>query len=81
MDLNYAEIIKAYFMIDLICLCSARRFSKTEDTSSSYSQKRCIAWFREYTSPDDPDTLGEFNDSRATLSFRVSNIAELTKYL
>lgn len=35
-----------------------RRFSKTEDTSSSFSQKRCIAWFREYTSPDDTDILG-----------------------
>jgi hypothetical protein len=40
--------------------CSVRRFSKTEDTSSSFNQKRCIAWFREYTSPDDPDMLGEF---------------------
>ncbi|XP_066999213.1 DCN1-like protein 4 isoform X1 [Anabrus simplex] len=37
---------------------SSRRFSnKTEDTSS-FSQKRCLAWFREYTSPDDPDMLG-----------------------
>jgi hypothetical protein len=43
-----------------IMCCSVRRFSKTEDTSSSFSQKRCIAWFREYTSPDDPDVLGEF---------------------
>ncbi|XP_046384843.1 DCN1-like protein 5 [Ischnura elegans] len=25
---------------------------------SSFSHKRCIAWFREYTTPDDPDTLG-----------------------
>jgi hypothetical protein len=38
--------------------CSVRRFSKTEDTSSSFSQKRCIAWFRDYTSSDDPDILG-----------------------
>ncbi|XP_011310289.1 DCN1-like protein 5 isoform X1 [Fopius arisanus] len=39
---------------------SARRCTKTEDVSStsSFSQKRCIAWFREYTVPDDPDTLG-----------------------
>jgi DCN1-like protein 4/5 len=41
----------------VVCF-SVRRFSKTEDTSS-FSQKRCIAWFREYTSPDDPDVLGE----------------------
>lgn len=25
---------------------------------SSFSHKRCITWFREYTTPDDPDTLG-----------------------
>lgn len=37
---------------------SVRRFSKTEDTSSPFNQKRCITWFREYTSPDDPDVLG-----------------------
>ncbi|XP_068980277.1 DCN1-like protein 4 isoform X2 [Bombus flavifrons] len=39
---------------------SARRYSKTEDvsTASSFSQKRCITWFREYTTPDDSDTLG-----------------------
>ncbi|KAK0170193.1 hypothetical protein PV328_010782 [Microctonus aethiopoides] len=38
----------------------ARRYTKTEDvpSASSFSQKRCIAWFREYTVPDDPDTLG-----------------------
>lgn len=36
---------------------SSRRHSKSEDPSS-FSQKRCIAWFREYTSPDDPDMLG-----------------------
>lgn len=23
-----------------------------------FSQKRCLTWFREYTTPDDPDTLG-----------------------
>lgn len=42
------------------CVCSARRYSKNEDVSnaSTFSQKRCIAWFREYTSPDDIDTLG-----------------------
>ncbi|XP_025075398.1 DCN1-like protein 5 isoform X1 [Pogonomyrmex barbatus] len=39
---------------------SARRYTKSDDVSnvSTFSQKRCIAWFREYTSPDDPDTLG-----------------------
>lgn len=39
---------------------SARRYTKTEDvsTTSSFSQKRCITWFREYTTPDDSDTLG-----------------------
>ncbi|KAL1403060.1 hypothetical protein pipiens_005828 [Culex pipiens pipiens] len=34
---------------------SSRRYSKVDD---AFSQKRCIAWFREYTTPDDPDTLG-----------------------
>ncbi|BES93925.1 DUF298 [Nesidiocoris tenuis] len=36
---------------------SDRRFSKTED-NSSFSQKRCLAWFREYTTPDEPELLG-----------------------
>lgn len=36
---------------------SGRRYSKSEDTSS-FSQKRCTSWFREYTSPDDPEVLG-----------------------
>ncbi|XP_044591756.1 DCN1-like protein SCCRO4 isoform X2 [Cotesia typhae] len=38
----------------------ARRYTKTEDVpaASSFVQKRCIAWFREYTPADDPDTLG-----------------------
>lgn len=34
---------------------SSRRYSKIED---GFNQKRCITWFREYTTPDDPDTLG-----------------------
>lgn len=40
--------------------CSARRYTRTDDVSSvsTFSQKRCITWFREYTSPDDPDMLG-----------------------
>ncbi|XP_035896864.1 DCN1-like protein 5 isoform X1 [Anopheles stephensi] len=33
----------------------SRRYSKSED---AFSQKRCLAWFREYTTPDDTDTLG-----------------------
>ncbi|KAK6631800.1 DCN1-like protein 4 [Polyplax serrata] len=36
---------------------SGRRVSKSEDTSC-FNQKRCLAWFHEYTSADDPDTLG-----------------------
>lgn len=44
----------------LFIFFSARRYTKTEDvsTTSSFSQKRCITWFREYTTPDDSDTLG-----------------------
>ncbi|XP_046425050.1 DCN1-like protein 5 isoform X2 [Neodiprion fabricii] len=39
---------------------NARRYTKSEDVSSasSFSQKRCVSWFREYTMPDDPDMLG-----------------------
>ncbi|XP_014479682.1 PREDICTED: DCN1-like protein 5 isoform X2 [Dinoponera quadriceps] len=39
---------------------SARRYTKNEDVSSAstFSQKRCSTWFREYTLPDEPDTLG-----------------------
>ncbi|XP_031777984.1 DCN1-like protein 5 isoform X7 [Nasonia vitripennis] len=38
---------------------SSRRHTKAEDgTNSTFSQKRCISWFREYTTADDPDTLG-----------------------
>ncbi|KAB0796428.1 hypothetical protein PPYR_10489 [Photinus pyralis] len=35
----------------------SRRFSRVEEIPS-FSQKRCLAWFREYTNPDDPDMLG-----------------------
>ncbi|XP_030752526.1 DCN1-like protein 5 isoform X2 [Sitophilus oryzae] len=35
---------------------NSRRSSRLEETS--FSQKRCLAWFREYTTPDDPDSLG-----------------------
>jgi len=31
---------------------------RRHDVSQQFSPKRCITWFREYTSPDDPDTLG-----------------------
>uniref|UniRef100_A0A1A9WRG8 Defective in cullin neddylation protein n=1 Tax=Glossina brevipalpis TaxID=37001 RepID=A0A1A9WRG8_9MUSC len=34
---------------------TTRRHIKAEDT---FSHKRCLAWFREYTNPDEPDTLG-----------------------
>ncbi|XP_054271408.1 DCN1-like protein 4 isoform X1 [Macrosteles quadrilineatus] len=36
---------------------STRRFSKSDD-ASSFSQKRCITWFNEYTSPNEPEVLG-----------------------
>lgn len=32
-----------------------RRHIRAED---GFSQKRCLAWFHEYTTPDEPDTLG-----------------------
>ncbi|KAJ8929916.1 hypothetical protein NQ314_017350, partial [Rhamnusium bicolor] len=35
----------------------SRRVSRVEE-AQSFSQKRCLTWFREYTTPDDPDTLG-----------------------
>lgn len=35
---------------------SSRRVSRVEE-AQSFSQKRCLTWFREYTTPDDPDTL------------------------
>lgn len=36
---------------------SSRRIAKVDETYS-FSQKQSLAWFREYTTPDDPDTLG-----------------------
>ncbi|XP_063242562.1 DCN1-like protein 5 isoform X2 [Bacillus rossius redtenbacheri] len=36
---------------------SSRRHSKVDD-SVTFSQKRCLTWFHEYTSPDEPDVLG-----------------------
>ncbi|CAG4935251.1 unnamed protein product [Parnassius apollo] len=35
---------------------SSRRHSKTEDTS--FSVKKCLAWFKEYTTVSEPDVLG-----------------------
>lgn len=36
-----------------------RRSSKTQDLGEpDFSQKRCITWFHEYSTPDDPDVLG-----------------------
>lgn len=34
---------------------SSRRYNKVDD---AFSQKRCLTWFHEYTTHDDPDTLG-----------------------
>uniref|UniRef100_U5EPX7 Defective in cullin neddylation protein n=1 Tax=Corethrella appendiculata TaxID=1370023 RepID=U5EPX7_9DIPT len=34
---------------------TSRRYVKTDD---GFNQKRCINWFREYTTVNDPDTLG-----------------------
>ncbi|XP_035780385.1 DCN1-like protein 4 isoform X2 [Anopheles albimanus] len=33
----------------------SRRYSKSDE---AFSQKRCLTWFVEYTTPDDPETLG-----------------------
>lgn len=35
--------------------CSRR--TRVEE-APAFNQKRCLTWFREYTTPDDPDTLG-----------------------
>ncbi|CAG9135384.1 hypothetical protein JYU34_017804 [Plutella xylostella] len=35
---------------------SSRRHSKSEDTS--FSPKKCLTWFKEYTSVEEPDILG-----------------------
>lgn len=34
---------------------SSRRYAKPDEC---FNHKKCLAWFREYTTPDDPDTLG-----------------------
>lgn len=38
-------------------ISSSRRVYRVDETQS-FSQKRCFSWFREYTTSDDPDTLG-----------------------
>lgn len=34
---------------------SSRRINKIDDV---FNNKRCTNWFKEYTTPDDPETLG-----------------------
>lgn len=34
---------------------ASRRYSKHEE----FNHKRCLAWFNEYTTPDDPHNLGK----------------------
>lgn len=41
---------------DFFLTYSSRRNNKSDD---GFNGKRCITWFREYTTPDDPDTLGK----------------------
>lgn len=41
----------------LLFFSSSRRFQRL-DEPNTFSQKKCLAWFREYTSPDEPDVLG-----------------------
>lgn len=55
---NYITIV-ALLIFLLFCNYHSRRYSRsTDETAPTFSQKRCLAWFREYTTPDDPDTLG-----------------------
>lgn len=70
---SLAAVVRARVCVCVCCVCvraltvsvnvcgvySSRRYgSKTEDGASTFSQKRCLAWFREYTSADEPDMLG-----------------------
>lgn len=63
MDDNECVYFLSYFYQILIlslilrCVISSRRYSRAEEPPA-FSQKRCLAWFREYTTPDDADTLG-----------------------
>lgn len=36
---------------------NSRRYARVDELST-FSQKKCLTWFREYTSPDEPDVLG-----------------------
>lgn len=38
-------------------ISSSRRVYRVDETQI-FSQKRCLTWFREYTTSDDPDMLG-----------------------
>ncbi|KAI5639529.1 cullin binding domain-containing protein [Phthorimaea operculella] len=40
----------------IVFFSSSRRHSKSEDTS--FSAKKCLAWFKEYTTVTEPDVLG-----------------------
>lgn len=43
-------------MFFLFC-CSSRRTNKVED---GFSSKRCISWFKQYTTSSEPDVLGPY---------------------
>lgn len=41
----------------------------TEEAPTSFNQKKCIAWFRQYSSTSSPDTIGNyFQNSRSDLN-------------
>lgn len=35
----------------------------TEEAPTSFNQKKCIAWFRQYSSTSSPDTMGNYFDN------------------
>lgn len=43
-------------MQKIFFLSSSNKSSKTDDT---FSQKKCLSWFRNYVSVDDQDVIGE----------------------
>lgn len=47
-----------------LSICSSRRYAKPDEC---FNHKKCLAWFREYTTPDDPDTLGNNHNSKPNL--------------
>lgn len=53
-DISIAIILVFYF---LFFFFSSRRGNKIED---GFNGKRCVTWFREYTTIDEPDTLGKY---------------------